>query len=93
MKGAFEMAKTKSLSDIEEQIKALQMRKKELEEKRFHDFGKLAHKAGLLDLDIADDAMLKALEMLARTFRGEATQPAPSPEPAASMAGTAVADA
>lgn len=75
-----------SVEDIDAQIAKLMEKKKKLLDKRLADFGRLAEKARLLELDIPEENLLEALRELADRFRGT---PAPAHHHAAERAATA----
>ena len=58
-----------AIGDIDEQIKALQERKKSLIKRRAEHLTKLVQDSGLADIDIDDAALLSALKDVAGRFQ------------------------
>ncbi|MBZ6078848.1 TraC family protein [Microvirga puerhi] len=97
------MARTASRDSLIKQRKEAEERFKrekeriEREIRRIEDeerlrFGRLAEKAGVLDIEIPDDAIIEALKAVADRFRGSAQKPvreAPTPAPAEGSADAA----
>jgi len=82
------MARRRSRAEILADIEDLKKQLAESEEREERRIGKLANRAGLLDLDVSDEDLSKALTELAARFRknGEglpASQPAAPSAPAA----------
>jgi len=66
--------KLTNVSDIDKKIAALQEQRAAALEARAEQIGKIASKAGLVDLDISDAEFLKAFQEIAARFQ---TPPAP----------------
>lgn len=80
------MARRRSRAEIQADITALQRQLAESEEREERRIGKLANKAGLLDLELTDEELSKAFADLAARFRkngkGPSTvEPAPASAP------------
>ena len=63
------MARRRNRADILADIEDLKKQLAESEEREERRFGKIANKAGLLDLDISDEDLTKAFTELAGRFR------------------------
>jgi hypothetical protein len=63
------MARRKNRAEILADIEDLKKQLAESEEREERRIGKLANKAGLLDLDISDEELAKAFAELAARFR------------------------
>ena len=85
------MARQKSRAAILADIEALKKQLADSEEREERRIGRLANKAGLLELDLSDEDLSKAFSDLAGRFRDAAkTAPPvspPSPTEAAAQAG------
>lgn len=79
------MARRRSRAEILADIEDLKKQLAESEEREERRIGKLANRAGLLDLDVSDEDLSKGLAELAARFRknGKGT---PSSQPAAPSA-------
>jgi hypothetical protein len=78
------MARRKNRAEILADIEDLKKQLAESEEREERRIGKLANKAGLLDLEISDEELAKAFAELAARFRQDghgtaASQSAPRP--------------
>jgi len=74
--------RNESLSAIRDQIAELEAKARELEEKEALRVGRLAIKAGLVEVAPSDTALLNAFAEMAARFRpaaGHATEPAAAP--------------
>ncbi len=60
---------TEAIGDIDEQIKALQEKKKSLLKKRAEHLTKLVQESGLADVDFDDAALVAALKDVAVRFQ------------------------
>lgn len=84
----------KSAKAIKAEMEALQAQLREAKSQEEADAGRLARKAGLLDLDLTDDELLKAFEEVASSFRRKAGQASGSgAAPHTADRGSAAADA
>lgn len=70
--------KQKSVADIDKEIEALKAKRAEALEAQAAHIGKLAEKAGLTTLEIADADLLKEFKAVAGRFRKRPTTPAAS---------------
>ncbi|MBX9933525.1 MAG: TraC family protein [Methylobacterium sp.] len=78
------MARRRNRADILAEIEDLKKQLAESEEREERRIGKIANKAGLLDLEISDEDLTKALTELAARFRkGRHKAPAVVDPPAA----------
>ena len=82
------MARQKSRASILADIEALRKQLAESEEREERRIGRLANKAGLLDLDLSDEDLTKAFSDLARRFRGTSKSAAPVSPPSSAEAAT-----
>lgn len=62
-----------AIGDIEEQIRALQEKKRGLIKKRAEQVTRLVQDSGLADVDVSDEALLSALKDVADRFRSRAS--------------------
>ncbi|MET3793281.1 TraC family protein [Aquamicrobium terrae] len=90
------MAAKPSISDIDAQIEKLRERKRTLIVKSAERFARAATKAGLAEMEIADEEVERIFEDIAARFRGEGKKAASasvasSPRPAADATGAAAA--
>ena len=76
------MARRKNRAEILADIEDLKKQLAESEERDERRIGKLANKAGLLDLDISDEELAKAFAELAARFRQDGHGTAASQSPA-----------
>jgi hypothetical protein len=76
-------------AEIDAKIAKLRERKKVLEKKEGERFAKLAAEAGLMDIEISDDALRTGLEELAARFQATGTKPSPAVGAAAQSSGKA----
>lgn len=68
--------KTKSVADIDREIKALQAKRTEALEAQSAHVGNLAARAGLTELDIPDADLLKEFKAIAERFQKASTNAA-----------------
>jgi hypothetical protein len=61
-----------AIGDIDEQIKALQEKKRSLIKRRAEQVTRLVQDSGLADIDIADETLLSALKDVASRFQRQA---------------------
>jgi hypothetical protein len=61
--------KLTNVSDIDKKIAALQEQRAAVLEARAEQIGKIASKAGLVDLEISDAELLKAFQQIAARFQ------------------------
>jgi len=71
------MARRRSRAEIQADIEALRKQLAESEEREERRIGKIANKAGLLDLEVSDEDLAKAFAELAVRFRKNGKGPAP----------------
>jgi hypothetical protein len=76
------MARRKNRAEILADIEDLKKQLAESEERDERRIGKLANKAGLLDLDISDEELTKAFAELAARFRQDGHETAARQSPA-----------
>jgi hypothetical protein len=62
-----------AIGDIDEQIRALQEKKRGLIKKRAEQVTRLVEASGLADVDISDEVLLSALKDVADRFRSQAS--------------------
>ncbi|MGS1097682.1 TraC family protein [Aquamicrobium terrae] len=88
------MAAKPSISDIDAQIEKLRERKRILIVKSAERFARAATKAGLAEMEIADEEVERIFEDIAARFRKDAKKEAAgarAPRPAADATGAAAA--
>lgn len=64
---------SEAIGDIEEQIKKLYEKKRDLLKKRAEQVSRLVQESGLADIDISDEDLLAALKDLTARFQKQAS--------------------
>ena len=71
------MARRRSRAEIQADIEALRKQLAESEEREERRIGKVANKAGLLDVEVSDEDLAQAFAELAARFRRNGQGPSP----------------